>query len=58
MIVFENVSQLATYDNKRTINKITDPLDGLAYKTGRKTLNALDYGLPKKRGHALIVGFL
>ena len=58
MIVLENVKQLATHDNKRTLNKIIDTLKGLGYRTDWKILNALDYGLPQKRERTLIVGFL
>lgn len=58
MIVLENVKQLATHDNKRTITKIIDTLKSLGYKTDWKVLNALDYGLPQKRERVLIVGFL
>jgi len=58
MIVLKNVKQLATHDNKRSINKIISALQDLGYKTDWKILNALDYGLPQKRERTLIVGFL
>ncbi|MBR9705630.1 DNA (cytosine-5-)-methyltransferase [Candidatus Pacearchaeota archaeon] len=58
MIVLENVKQLATHDNKRTLTRILKTLDDLGYKTYWKILNALDYGLPQKRERILIVGFL
>jgi DNA (cytosine-5)-methyltransferase 1 len=58
MIVLENVKQLATHDNKKTISKIINTLKDLGYKTEWKVLNALDYGLPQKRERTLIVGFL
>ena len=58
MIVLENVKQLASHDNKRTLNKIIDTLKQLGYKTDWKILNALDYGLPQKRERTIIVGFL
>jgi len=58
MIVLENVKQLATHDDKRTITKIINTLNGLGYKTDWKVLNALDYGLPQKRERTIIVGFL
>ncbi len=58
MIVLENVKQLATHDNKRTLTKIIETLNDLGYKTDWKILNALDYGLPQKRERILIVGFL
>ena len=58
MIVLENVKQLATHDNGRTLSKILEKLDFLGYKTYHKILNALDYGLPQKRERTIIVGFL
>lgn len=58
MIVLENVKQLATHDNKKTITKIIDTLKSLGYKIDWKVLNALNYGLPQKRERTLIVGFL
>ena len=58
MIVLENVKQLATHDNRRTLTKIIETLNKLGYKTDWKILNALDYGLPQKRERILIVGFL
>ena len=58
VIILENVKQLATHDNKRTLTKILKTLNNLGYKTEHKILNALDYGLPQKRERILIVGFL
>lgn len=58
MIILENVKQLATHDNKRTINRILECLNDIGYKTYWKVLNALDYGLPQKRERTIIVGFL
>ena len=58
MIILENVKQLATHDNKRTINRILECLNDIGYKTSWKVLNALDYGLPQKRERTIIVGFL
>lgn len=48
MIVLENVKQLATHDNKRTITKIIDTLNCQGYKSKWKLLNAFDYLLPTK----------
>lgn len=58
MIILENVKQLATHDNNKTINRILDCLKEIGYKTYWKILNALDYGLPQKRERTVIVGFL
>jgi DNA (cytosine-5)-methyltransferase 1 len=58
MIILENVKQLATHDNKKTINRILECLGDIGYKTYWKVLNALDYGLPQKRERTIIVGFL
>lgn len=58
MIILENVKQLATHDNKKTISRILECLDEIGYKTFWRVLNALDYGLPQKRERTIIVGFL
>jgi DNA (cytosine-5)-methyltransferase 1 len=58
MIILENVKQLATHDNNKTIKRIIECLENLGYKTSWKILNALDYGLPQKRERTIIVGFL
>lgn len=58
MIILENVKQLATHDDKKTINRILKCLDEIGYKTYWKVLNALNYGLPQKRERTIIVGFL
>jgi DNA (cytosine-5)-methyltransferase 1 len=58
MIILENVKQLVTHDNNKTIGRIIECLNDLGYKTFWKILNALDYGLPQKRERTIIVGFL
>jgi DNA (cytosine-5)-methyltransferase 1 len=58
LIILENVKQLATHDNKKTINRIIESLGEIGYKTYWTVLNALDYGLPQKRERTIIVGFL
>ncbi|MEZ4510820.1 MAG: DNA (cytosine-5-)-methyltransferase [Chloroflexota bacterium] len=58
MIVLENVKQLSTHNKGRTIKRIIEALNELGYKTYRRILNALDYGLPQKRERTIIVGFL
>lgn len=55
--VLENVKQLATHDNGRTISTILSTLrEELGYYVDYKILNALDYGLPQKRERVVIVG--
>lgn len=55
--VFENVKQLASHDNGKTLHVILGVLKDLGYFTNWKVLNALDYGVPQKRERILIVGF-
>lgn len=57
MFVLENVKQLSTHDQGRTISTILDKLRQLEYKVHWKILNALEYGLPQKRERTIIVGF-
>lgn len=55
--VLENVKQLVSHDNGRTINTIISTLrDELGYHVDFRILNALDYGLPQKRERVVIVG--
>ncbi len=56
-ILLENVKQLATHDNKRTLAVILKTLQDLGYYVHWKILNALDFGLPQKRERIFIVGF-
>lgn len=56
-IFLENVKQLATHDNKRTLAVILKTLQDLGYYVHWKILNALDFGLPQKRERIFIVGF-
>jgi DNA (cytosine-5)-methyltransferase 1 len=58
LLVLENVKQLSTHDNKRTIARIVESLLSIGYKVFWNVLNALDYGLPQKRERTIIVGFL
>lgn len=54
--VLENVKQLASHDNGRTIKTIMRVLDELGYRTYYNILNALHYGLPQKRERIIFVG--
>ena len=56
--ILENVKQLRSHDNGRTLATILRVLSDLGYYTHHKVLNALDYGLPQKRERLIIVGFL
>ena len=56
-LVLENVKQLATHNNGKTLARILEILRGLDYTVDYRILNALDFGLPQKRERILIVGF-
>ena len=55
--VLENVKQLSTNNQGRTLNTILRTLEGLGYEAHWKVLNALDFGLPQKRERTIIAGF-
>jgi DNA (cytosine-5)-methyltransferase 1 len=55
--VFENVKQLRSHDNGRTLEVIMGTLKELGYFASWRVLNALDYGVPQKRERVIIVGF-
>lgn len=57
MFFLENVKQLSTHNQGRTLATILENLKKLGYKVHWKILNALDYGLPQKRERIIIVGF-
>lgn len=55
--VLENVKNLASHDNGRTLKTILEVLrDELGYHVDYKLLNALDFGLPQKRERIIIIG--
>ena len=56
--LLENVRQLATHNQGRTLARIISVLSDLGYRTSWSLLNALDFGLPQKRERTFIVGFL
>jgi DNA (cytosine-5)-methyltransferase 1 len=58
MFVLENVKQLKTHNNGKTLKTILKRLEDLDYKVYNEVLNALDFGLPQKRERIIIVGFL
>jgi len=57
VILLENVKQLVTHDEGRTLKTIIDSLEKLGYHIQYKVLNALNFGLPQKRERVVIVGF-
>jgi DNA (cytosine-5)-methyltransferase 1 len=58
LFVLENVKQLKSHNNGKTLKTILKKLEGLDYKVYNEVLNALDFGLPQKRERIIIVGFL
>lgn len=57
VILLENVKQIVTHDEGRTLKTIIDSLEKLGYHIQYKVLNALNFGLPQKRERVVIVGF-
>jgi len=55
--VLENVKRLKTHDNGRTLKTILATLRKLGYKTQYRVLDAIDFGLPQRRGRIWITGF-
>src|SRR3990167_10591818 len=47
--VLENVRQLASHNDGKTLARILEVLRGLGYQVEYKILNALNFGLPQKR---------
>ena len=56
--VLENVAQLVTHDEGRTLARILEIIRALGYKADWRVLNALDFGLPHKRSRIFIRGVL
>ena len=55
--LLENVRQLASHDQHRTLKVILQRLESLGYSVTWGILNALDFGLPQKRERTFIIGF-
>ena len=56
--VLENVKQIVSHNQGKTLEKIIETLENLGYQVHFKVLNALDFGLPQKRERVFIIGFL
>ena len=56
-LVLENVRQLVSHNNGKTLQRILQIIENLGYIVGFHILNALNFGLPQKRERVLIVGF-
>jgi len=56
-LVLENVRQLASHNEGKTLNRITEVLRELGYWVDHRIFNALNFGLPQKRERIMIVGF-
>jgi DNA (cytosine-5)-methyltransferase 1 len=55
--VLENVKQLVSHNQGKTLERIIETLENLGYQVHYKVLNALDFGLPQKRERVFVVGF-
>lgn len=55
--VLENVRQITTINQGRTMEAILSALRGAGYRCEWRILNALRFGLPQKRERAFFVGF-
>ncbi len=56
-LFLENVRNLASHDEGRTLKTILSSLKNLGYFVHHKVLNGLDFGVPQKRERIMIVGF-
>jgi DNA (cytosine-5)-methyltransferase 1 len=56
-ILLENVRQIASHNDGKTLRRILDIIGKLGYSVEYKILNALNFGLPQKRERILIAGF-
>lgn len=54
-VLLENVRQLASINNGKTLESIKDALAQLGYYVDSRILNALNFGVPQKRERVLIV---
>lgn len=54
--ILENVKNLATHDNGRTLSIMLDSLSKLGYTVNYKVLNAKNFGVPQNRERIVLVG--
>ena len=57
-IILENVPNLSTHDNSRTLDLIKKRLISLGYELNLKTYSPVDFGIPQNRKRVFIVGSL
>ena len=57
ILILENVANLETHDNGKSLDRIKKELKGIGYITFSKVLNALDYNVPQCRKRIYIVAF-
>lgn len=57
IVFMENVKNLASHDNGKTLSVIKTIMEELGYVFHQKVLNAVDYGIPQKRERIYIVCF-
>jgi DNA (cytosine-5)-methyltransferase 1 len=55
-VVFENVRGLAETEKGTFLTAIIGSFEKLGYKTSHFVLNAVDYGVPQRRGRLFIIG--
>lgn len=57
IILLENVRNLESHDEGKTLKTIKDKLNGLGYKTFSKVLNSTYFGVPQARKRIYIIAF-
>lgn len=54
-IILENVSNLITLDNGKSLKRICDEFNNINYNVSYKKLNSVDFGIPQNRERVFIV---
>lgn len=57
MIMLENVRNLQTHNDGKTLSRIIEELDKIGYKSFSKVLNATNFGVPQARKRIYIIAF-